>query len=144
MSLRRKHDLCTKHEAARLICDPRKLQTDELATIQADDGSTPIKLAKSTLCEASGYFQKALEGGFEEANTKRLTLPDADHKSITLLAYWIYHKKLLDFLQNAAKDDASTRKPRRGASAYPTTTPMPQKSSSSGYGEANFQSSRRS
>lgn len=68
-----------------------------MVTIQTDDQSPPIKIAKSLLCQSSEYFVRALDGGFKESTEHRLTLPGCDYQTAKIFAYWIHQKELPNF-----------------------------------------------
>ncbi|KJX98409.1 hypothetical protein TI39_contig412g00012 [Zymoseptoria brevis] len=68
---------------------------DELISIELEDGGI-FKVQRAALCHASEYFCVALRGNFQEANSKKLRLPDCTTVSFKLILFWIFNCKLPD------------------------------------------------
>ena len=45
------------------------------------------------LCNASTFFEAALEGGFEEAESQRIELPEDKPEIVELFLEWLYTKE---------------------------------------------------
>jgi len=45
---------------------------------------------RGLLCHYSSYFKRALEGGFEEAESRTVTLPEDDVEVFDIFFSWLY------------------------------------------------------
>ncbi|KJX96136.1 hypothetical protein TI39_contig804g00010 [Zymoseptoria brevis] len=53
-----------------------------------------LKVHKGVICHYSGYFDKALNGGFKEATTGKILLPEEQVGLFKRLIHWLYTGKI--------------------------------------------------
>lgn len=56
------------------------------------------------LAHFSSYFEKALTGGFKEAKTQEVDLPDTEPGTFDAVQHWFYSQRLGNAFQKEAKD----------------------------------------
>ncbi|THW87138.1 hypothetical protein D6D15_06900 [Aureobasidium pullulans] len=55
------------------------------------DNSETFYLHKKLLCDSSSYFKAALNNGFAETTSQKITLDDEDPAVFRIFASWLYH-----------------------------------------------------
>jgi hypothetical protein len=59
-------------------------------TVGVGDGVKKFKIHKGALCHYSGYFDRALNGKFAEAQTAVIDLPEEEAKIVEYFTVWLY------------------------------------------------------
>ncbi|KAL1591647.1 hypothetical protein SLS60_011645 [Paraconiothyrium brasiliense] len=72
------------------------------ATVVVGTEEATFVVHEALLTHYSEFFRAALQGGFQEAKTKTVTLKDDSSSTFELFVHWLYHERL----PNARKDDA--------------------------------------
>lgn len=79
-----------------LIILYRQLKDDVLVSIILENSHETFTIQKTLLSDASEYFNKALNGGFKEAQKHVMRLPGCDIETLHLFMYWLYKHDLPD------------------------------------------------
>lgn len=69
---------------------------DELAVIIANPGPDEQRFTvfQNVICSKSLFFDRALNGKFEESKTKEVVLRDVDIETLKAMIHWAYHQEL--------------------------------------------------
>jgi len=62
----------------------------DTARVEVGPDRTPFTVHADILCNRSPFFQRALNGAFEESKTKVISMPDDDPNSFTEFLNWCY------------------------------------------------------
>jgi hypothetical protein len=65
-----------------------------LATVHVGPRAVEYTLHRDALCAQSPFFAAALTGGFAEAASQRVTLPDVDPRHFDYVARWVYSGRI--------------------------------------------------
>ena len=87
------------------------MEGDVLIALEIDDesaesGKRTFMCPKSQLCDASAYFDRALNGEFKEASEGCLQLPGASVESVKLLLYYITQDEMPPIAREIAREVA--------------------------------------
>ncbi|KAK4546525.1 hypothetical protein LTR36_001742 [Oleoguttula mirabilis] len=74
---------------------PTKEMFDTMVRIRVGKGDTQeeFEAHRGVLCYYSGYFQRAFNGKFAEAQEGEVTLPTEDPAVFEVFLYWLYNKR---------------------------------------------------
>ncbi|THW73878.1 hypothetical protein D6D17_10632, partial [Aureobasidium pullulans] len=73
-----------------LLCDALSQPCAEII-VGTPDNSETFYLHKKLLCDSSSYFKAALNNGFAETTSQKITLDDEDSAVFRTFASWLYH-----------------------------------------------------